>query len=119
MTGCRLAVAHNDAGDPWLLHLMVGKWTRIAVPTKPGITYQIFSDGAGGLWSIPLIATGKKWIMHYSASGRWSSFAVGHVGGTGVNDLALVPGTTTMLGAGFAADEAGANSAVWKYGRSG
>jgi hypothetical protein len=55
--------------------------------------------------------------MHY-ASGRWSSFAVGRVGGSGVNDLALVPGTTTVLGAGYDVDEAGANSAVWKYGKS-
>jgi hypothetical protein len=112
------ALARNEAGDPWLLHLTGGKWTRIAVPARPGLPAEIFSDGAGGLWSLSLTTTGKKWIMHYSASGRWSSFAVGRVGGSGVSDLALVPGTTTMLGAGYTADKAAGNSAVWEYGGS-
>jgi hypothetical protein len=97
-----------------LLHRTGTVWSRVTIPWQV-ITGGLAPDGRGGVW---LIATGlpggRSWAAHLSRAGRWhryllsgSSFAV--------SSLALVPGGSSMWGAGAVPTRIGANAAIWAY----
>jgi hypothetical protein len=103
---------------PWLVHRNGTVWTRVKVPW-PVIPGGLAPDGRGGVW---LIATGlpgdRSWAAHLSRTGQWrryllsgSSFAV--------SSLALIPGGSSLWGAGAMPAKTGANAAIWAYGRVG
>ncbi|HEY2640943.1 MAG TPA: hypothetical protein VGI66_13805 [Streptosporangiaceae bacterium] len=106
-------------GQHWLLHLARKSWTRVAVPTRPGVPYRIFADGQGGLWAAATNSDGSYRLLHYSRSGRWSNSLTGMYG-TGIGDIAVIPGTTSAWGVGAVALKSGTiYPAIWAHGRTG
>ena len=74
------------------------RWSKVSVPW-PVTAASISPDGRGGLWVTGENKAGQVYVMHRSAGGGWSRFPIGGW----ADDLARVPGTTSMLGAGFKA----------------
>jgi hypothetical protein len=103
-----LAISDSDVwgagydvdGAPLLAQYNGSTWTSVAVPWKVA-PVQMAADGAGGLW---LIGTQESppnntYLLHLSASGTWTRQVISPERST-VSGLALVPGGTTLVGAG-------------------
>jgi len=103
----------EDEGGPMvLLHWDGSRWSKVAggdFGFGGNPLEQVSSDGHGGLW-IPMPGGGgqKSYLLHYSPSSGSSSggqlTAAGLPGGPlriNVLTVALIPGTTSMLAAGF------------------
>jgi hypothetical protein len=93
----------QDEGGPFvLLHWNGSAWSKVAGGNFGfGELQQVSSDGHGGLW-LPMPAFGgqKSYLLHYS-NGRLTQAALpGGPEKTTVNAVALIPGTTQVLGAG-------------------
>ncbi len=108
-SGSGVLVAHWDGTH----------WQRFAA--HPGLRpEQPAPDGHGGIWiptsSGPL--TSARWILHLSASGRWTSTAFATGAGSSAGDLALIPGTWSLWGSGGLLHGAGGDAAIWLHGRT-
>jgi hypothetical protein len=105
---------HPQTGSaPQLLHLSKGQWVNVPLPQHVTGLESMAPDGQGGFW---LVAgnTHGSWIWHRSAAGRWSRTDVDP------GMIALIPGTTSLLGASDAVRAAGGwNAVVWAYGTFG
>lgn len=88
------------------------RWSKISVPW-PVTTGSVEPDGRGGLWVTGLSKTNRRYAMHRTAAGAWSRVPIGGF----VWDLAHVPGTTSMLAAGFKGTTTHANAVIWAYGK--
>ena len=108
-SGSGVLVAHWDGT----------RWQRFAAhpdvrPEQPA------PDGHGGIW-IPTSAgplTSARWILHLSASGRWTSTAFATGAGSSAGDLALIPGTWSLWGSGGLLHGAGGDATIWLHGRA-
>jgi hypothetical protein len=106
----RVVLAHwNGAG-----------WTRFAAPWPVQRAERFAADGAGGIW-IPAVTGGgspEAWLLHLSRSGQWTrtQITASPAGGVGIGDVVLVPGTTSLWGAGGLLTAAGGNAAIWAGG---
>jgi hypothetical protein len=103
-----------------LAHWNGKSWKRFVAPWAVQQTERFATDGAHGVW-IPVVTGGNSpatWILHLSRTGRWTrtKIAAGRRDGVGVGDLALIPGTTTVLGAGGLVTMAGGEAAIWDHG---
>jgi hypothetical protein len=109
---------------PYLLHWDGIGWSVVPIPLPVQMLYGgVAEDGSGGLWlSAVSEAPGPPLYLHRTAQGTWSEQAVPAVAGatTEVNDLLLIPGTTSLWSAGFSVptttNGAGVRAAVLKYG---
>ena len=109
------AIAGRSNSPAWLVHFNGAQWTRIAVPLKV-VLDRIVADGQGGLWLTAVGLTGRPFVVHRMASGRWSRTPIS----TFQFDLALVPGTTSLWGVGTAATGVtGGDAVIWAYGKIG
>jgi hypothetical protein len=98
-----------------LLHLRGTKLTTVAAPAKPFATGGLIRDGHGGLWMLGETSPGHNFTLHLSSSGRWMSYPFG-AGGTGPQDLALIPGTDSVWGSGVSVGQGGGGDAtIWGY----
>jgi hypothetical protein len=84
-----------------LLHWNGRKWRKITgkLPNA-SLTGAIASDGAGGVWLAAVNAADTvPLILHYSHA-KWSTFTVPKANGKliGIEQLALIPGTRSVLG---------------------
>lgn len=97
-----------------LLHRNGTVWSRVMIPWQliPG---SLAPDGRGGLW---LVATGepggRSWAVHLSRAGLWHRYLLSG-SPFAVNSLALIPGGSSMWGAGGVPTRLGANVAIWAY----
>jgi hypothetical protein len=103
-----------------LAHWNGKRWRRFVAPWPVQQTERFATDGAQGIW-IPVVTGGDSpttWILHLSHTGRWirTEIAAGHGDGVGVGELALVPGTTTVWGAGGLVTTVGGDAAIWDLG---
>jgi hypothetical protein len=104
----------------FLVHFNGTRWTRFELPWKVDV-YSVVGDGRAGLWMNGLGPTRKPfvsqpYVVHRTASGRWSRTAIG----TFLFDLALVPGTTSLWGVGSVATRGtGGDAVIWAYGKAG
>jgi hypothetical protein len=103
-----------------LAHWNGKSWKRFVAPWPVEQTERFTTDGAHGVW-IPVVSGGDSpatWILHLSRTGGWTRTRIGagHSDGVGVGDLALVPGTTTVWGAGGLVTTAGGDAAIWDHG---
>jgi hypothetical protein len=103
-----------------LAHWNGKRWKRFVAPWAVQQTERFATDGAHGVW-IPVVTGGNSpatWILHLSRTGRWTrtKIAAGRRQGVGVGDLALIPGTTTVWGAGGLVTMAGGEAAIWDLG---
>ena len=97
--------AQDEGGPTVVLHYNGHSWSKVATGnfgygTQP--SQQISPDGHGGLW-LPMPGFGgqSSYILHYSG-GKLTPAALPH-GGLGIDvvSVAVVPGTTQVLGGGF------------------
>jgi hypothetical protein len=110
----------GTAGKVILAHWNGTSWTRSAAPWPVQLAEQFASDGAGGIW-IPVVTGGstpQTWMLHLSGSGRWTrtQIAASPGAGVGIGDLALIPGTTALWGAGGLLTAAGGRAVIWAGG---
>ena len=126
---------HSDLWATWtpqssnasyLLHDTGHGWKRVNLPARDQLSGagQLFSDGHGGVW---LLANGPApkytWLfVHLSAAGRWTSTKVPDAKGLqdlNVDELALVPGTSSVWAAGHAFGPTSLDSpnrvVIWRY----
>jgi len=102
----------------YLLHMNGTTWTRVKIPwaVSPG---RMAPDGSGGLW-MTAETTGSTsnqvWVLHRTGAGKWSRTAI--PASDFLSDIALVPGTTSLWGAGWTPTRSGtgSNAAIWAYG---
>jgi hypothetical protein len=135
----------NNTDIPYLLHFNGTAWTPSALPwtVASGDVGSIGSptpDGAGGLWFSQIVnhngpsnAFGtKEYVVHRSAAGAWTRIQTGSVAtvpgsgttftttatGASLVDLALIPGTKFLAGAGLAPskNDSSSSAAAWAYG---
>jgi hypothetical protein len=136
----------NNSNIPYVLHFNGTSWTPYTLPwtVASGDTSSIGSpapDGAGGLWfTLATIHYGagnaftrKYYVVHRSATGTWGRIQTGSevdapsgsgttltdtVSGASLGDLALIPGTKNLAGAGIAPshNDTSSNAVVWAYG---
>jgi hypothetical protein len=96
----RLVVAHGSGS----------RWTRYMAPWRMR-PERFAADGSGGIW-IPAVTSTQTWLVHLSRSGRWTRTKVAGGPSSGVGDVTLIPGITTMLGSGGTRG----NAAIWASG---
>lgn len=109
------ALATRLAPEFDLVHLSGGKWSSVPVPWTFSYAAPLVSDGSGGFWFIGYAAA-RAWAAHRTSAGVWSRTELaGHPALTG---LALVPGTTSLWGAGTdtASSGTGQNAEIFAYG---
>ena len=99
----------------WLVHFNGARWTRMRLPWK--VNPEGFAaDGQGGLW---LTAeglngqAGQAYVLHRTASGRWTRTSIS----ARLIGVALIPGTASLWGVGWAMTKTGADAAIWAYGK--
>jgi hypothetical protein len=108
--------ASGTDGHVVLAHWNGRTWTRYTAPWPTQQAERFASDGAGGIW-IPVVTGGNSsqtWILHLSRSDRWTRVAIaGKAGaGLGIGDLALIPGTRSLWGAGGLLTAAGGDAVI-------
>jgi hypothetical protein len=98
---------------PRLVHMTSRGWTRTSLPwlVHP---IDLAPDGSGGLWITAQNNSGQ-FAIHRSAAGSWSRIRIGP--DASLIRIALIPGTTSLWGAGAVKTTSGANAAVWAHGR--
>lgn len=111
-TNVWVSAVSNGLGRPaWLVHYNGRAWTRIKVPCTL-VSNTFASDGRGGLWLTGQSFTGRSFILHRSRAGAWSRINIP----AAVNDLALIPGTTSLWAVGSRATRTGSNAVIWAHG---
>ena len=95
----------QDEGGPLvILHWNGSAWSRVAqgnygIGTLP--VQQVSPDGHGGLWlPMPGYASTKAYMLHYSAGHLTQAALPGGPYRISVDAVALIPGTTDLLGGG-------------------
>lgn len=117
------ATANNGrtAGSIILLHWQGHGWRRVTrnLPNGEELAGPIASDGHGGLWLEAYGRSGAYFIQHYSG-GKWTRYDMpsSRFGPVQLFSLHLIPGTSSVIGAGFLNfTDAGTNgSVIVKYG---
>jgi len=101
--------------QPRLVHMTRGRWSRTSLPWPVDPT-GLAPDGRGGLWIAALGASGSL-AIHRSANGTWSRRTIGP--NAAMLRIALIPGTTSLWGAGSVKSTSGVSAAVFAHGRVG
>ena len=98
-----------------LVHLSGGKWSRVQLPWTFSYASTLVSDGSGGFWFIGYAAA-RTWVVHRTSAGALSRTEL--AGHPALLGLALVPGTTSLWGAGTDTPSSGTglNAEIFAYG---
>lgn len=110
-------IAKGATFVPYLLHMNGTTWTRIKIPWTLDPDGSA-PDGSGGLWitANSIGTTEREWVLHRTKAGAWSRSEISASDLLG--DIASIPGTTSLWGAGLTAAKSGtgSNAAIWAYG---
>jgi hypothetical protein len=111
--------ATTGTGTLVLLHWNGRRWSKITgkLPNA-SLTGAIASDGTGGVWLAAVNAADTvPLILHYS-HGKWSTFTVPKAKGKliGIEQLALIPGTRSVLGTAIIAGSGESTSGTAEVG---
>jgi hypothetical protein len=108
------ALARRSA-NPHLVHLSGGTWSSVPVRWTFSYAAPLVSDGSGGFWFIGYAAA-RTWAVHRTSAGAWSRTEL--AGHPALMGLALVPGTTSLWGAGTdtASSGTGTNAEIFADG---
>jgi hypothetical protein len=112
------ATAAASGGTPELVHFDGQQWQTVpvTVPKQVAQLAAIASDGHGGLWFQTFSRSAQPpRAVHRSASGAWSADKLSAEVGD-VEDLALIPGTTSLWAAGGLQKTSGADAVIWGRG---
>jgi hypothetical protein len=114
--------AQDEGGPIAILHWNGSAWSKVAGGSFGfGMLQQLSSDGHGGLW-LPMPGSGgqKSYLLHYSGGHLTQAALPGGPSKITVDTVALIPGTTELLGGGdtHAAGNpgAGVTGVVLQYG---
>jgi hypothetical protein len=112
-------LGHTSASTSVLEQYNGTSWTSVTIPWTMSPAH-IASDGAGGLW---LSGTDENppnntWLLHQSASGTWTRQVINPQRAQ-LTGLALLPGTTTLVGAGTTFRSEHVKAAVYLNGTLG
>jgi hypothetical protein len=100
-------------GRESLFHYNGKAWSRVA-PRWQVTVERIIPDGQGGIWLSGFSGSpAVNWVLHRSASGTWTRI---RFGSGGIGGLALIPGGTSVWGAGGSVTNGVADAAVYAYG---
>jgi hypothetical protein len=114
LTSSNVWTVASNGGSPGsfrLLQLRGGHWTRHALPKNYDPTDMV-ADGRGGLWFTAIDTSNNKvQFLHRSAAGHWSV-----IHDPGVGPLALIPGTSSLWGAGDTSLKTGFEAAIYANG---
>lgn len=110
------ASAENPANGTvgFLVHFNGSQWSKVTLPWTVATTDPA-SDGQGGIWLTAQDSSGHSWVAHRSAAGTWTRTLIGSTP-TFLPALALIPGTTSLWGAGSFAKGSATNAGIWAYG---
>jgi len=104
-----------NSRQPRLVHLARGRWSRMSLPW-PVNPVHVAPDGRGGVWITAFSSAGSL-VIHRTASGTWSRTTIGQ--SAAIFGIALIPGTTSLWGAGRVNLTSRVNAAVWAHGKVG
>jgi hypothetical protein len=108
------AVVDGNTTKPVLAHLSNGVWSTVKLPWQLGNLGWLAPDRHGGFWLDASRSSSETWIAHRTAAGTWSR---AHTPGF-MGPVALIPGTTSLWGAGWSSTTAGTGSdaEIWAHG---
>ncbi len=112
--GYRASTPHLE---PALARWNGRSWQPVTVhaPTGADLLDGITPDGHGGLWiEAEDSSSGQWWMLHRSPSGAWASTALPSHAWLG--QAALIPGTSSLWGAGTVPVANGSDAEIWAYG---
>jgi hypothetical protein len=99
----------------YLVHYNGSGWSRTKLPWAVDLG-RLARDGHGGFWLSAADSSARSWIVHRSPAGLWSRTLIGSPP-TDLADPVLIPGTTSLWGAGLVKAATGANAAIWVHGQ--
>jgi hypothetical protein len=109
--------AATPAGRVVVAHWNGTRWRRFTAPGR-AMPRRLAPDGHGGIWvtATTLGAQTESRLLHLSRSGRWTLTDIAYGLGNAISDLALIRGTSSLLGSGGFLTEAGGDAAIWLHG---
>ncbi len=110
-----VGTVQTNSFRPRLVHLTSRGWSRVRVPWLVD-PISMAPDGRGGIWITADNSSGL-WALHRLATGSWSRIKIEST--PVLLRIALIPGTTSLWGAGSVRSKPVANAAVWAHGRVG
>jgi hypothetical protein len=118
LSGHNIWVIGSVGGRPpqKLVHFDGSQWSTVPVTVPRSVDLvSMAPDGHGGVWFSGL-GKSASWVVHRSAGGTWSSTKPAAGSASTVYQLARIPGTRSLWGAGTTAAATGADVAVWGHG---
>jgi len=110
-----VGTVQTNSSQPRLVHMTSRGWSRVRVPWVVD-PISMAPDGRGGIWITADNSSGL-WVLHRLATGSWSRIKIEST--PALLRIALIPGTTSLWGAGSVRSKSVANAAVWAHGRVG
>lgn len=74
------------------------------------------SDGQGGVWLTATSSSGEVYLVHRSAKGVWSRTPFISPGKGVVDDLARIPGTSSLWSVGLKVAKTSGSAVIWADG---
>ena len=113
------AVAESDTRNvvSYLLHFNGKRWARFK-PPWPIFFGGMAPDGRGGLWFTAADNSPASWAVHRTASGRWQRILIAK-SSAGMDNLANIPGTSSLWAVGSLAHGPGTSAIIWAHGKVG
>ena len=110
-----VGTVQTNSFRPRLVHMTSRGWSRVRVPWLVD-PISIAPDGRGGILITADNSSGL-WVLHRLATGSWSRIKIEST--PVLLRIALIPGTTSLWGAGSVRSKSVADAAVWAHGRVG
>lgn len=98
----------------YLVHFDGKRWVRF----KPPWTVYfggMAADGDGGIWLTAIDGSHASWVVHREASGQWHRIHISE-SSAGMENLAKIPGTSSLWAVGSLPHGPGTDATVWALG---
>jgi hypothetical protein len=116
------ATTQTNGSQPWLVHYNGATWARVKLPWTMNVV-GLTGDGHGGLWVTGANVTPQGaytfYVVHRTAAGALSRITVGKslTSGASLTSVVLIPGTSSVWGAGSVQSRTvGGDAVIWAYG---
>ena len=105
--------AQASTGQSYLMHFG-NHWSQVQIPWGYAARSAVTSDGHGGLWFMAAPAGSQTtYAVHWFPGNGWQRFPFTPRAGAG---LVQIPGTSSVVGAGYAFAGQGSNAVAWVNG---
>lgn len=109
-----VATSQTNAFTAYLVHYSGSGWVRAKLPWAVD-PERLARDGHGGFWITASDSSGRSWAVHRTSTGTWSRTLIGS--SANLLDAVLIPGTTSLWGAGLETTSTGTSAAIWADGQ--